>query len=51
MLRFAVLKNIILIGELGPSLAVKAVRNDFIISKELESDPLGVITCIEIVPS
>lgn len=51
VLRFVVLKNIILIGEFGPSLAMQAVRNDFIISKELESDPLGVIPCVEIVPS
>lgn len=29
MLRFAVLKNMIFIGELVPSLAVKAVRSDF----------------------
>lgn len=46
MVRFVVLKNIIFIRELVPFLAMKAERRDVIIGKELESKPLGVITCI-----
>lgn len=46
VLRFAFLKNIIFIRELVPAMTVKAVRSDFIISKEAEYKPLGVIMCI-----
>lgn len=48
MLSFAVLKTIIFLKELVPS-SYEAVMGDFIISKKLESKPLGIITCTQTV--